>query len=170
MSNISTIKFSSPLGWSFLSTPRASVRFILLISLWLKLRRKDMSMIKHIGPPVTRNSLRMSFVLQLGIPSLHPWGIEWRINIRTVTPFLVNNGVTSCTPWRWKITEREIRLKSKKLRLLRQLRPPLISIQFLEFPTRRRLLLVYYQTSIIRVRRSQGINIISVTVCCARSL
>ena len=125
---------------------------------------------RQIGPSVPKNFLRMIFMFQLRTYFQHPCGIKRKTNIRTISPFPANNGVTLYPPWRWKITESNIRLKSKYLRPLRQCRPILILIHLQRCLSRRGKVMLSCQPTIIRVIKTPSIKVFVVTMCCARML
>ena len=129
-----------------------------------------MSTIKQIGMSMTNNDLSMRFALQLRMDFQHPQGMKWNINIRNTGPCHTNNGVTSCPPWRRKITESNLRIKSKDLKPLSQRHKILTSMHPQRFPERRRQGLISYHHTSTRVRKNPIIKVIIIAVCCERRM
>ena len=98
-----------------------------------KYQWRGMIMIKQIGNTATKSSLSMIFEFQQGTTFQHICSMKWMINKRTIDTFPTKNGMTSCPTWRKKTTKSELRLKSKYLRLLRQIRPTLTEIRAQRF-------------------------------------
>ena len=74
---------------------------------------------RYIELPATNNYMSMRLVLQLETKLIHPYGTNWMEKIRNIFPFFMKNGVTSCPPWRFKITGKDLRSKSRSLHPLR---------------------------------------------------
>ena len=110
------------------STMSASVRCMTYPSTYFHIWWRAMSTIRKIGPSVTNNYLRMRFVLQLRTDFQHPCRMKWNTKINIIAPCPTNNSVILCKPQRKNITEREMWLKSKDLRPLRQRQQILIVI------------------------------------------
>ena len=99
-SYIFTIILLSHLGKSFSITLSASVRFSIMLSFYLHLQGRVMSITKQIGTSETNNSLRMIFMFPLRTDYHNICRMILRINIRNISTCSINNGVTYCPPWR----------------------------------------------------------------------
>ena len=133
-------------------------------SIYLYLRFRGMSMIRHIGPSVTNNYLSMKFGLQLIIYLQHPCRMRWKMKIRTISTCPMNNGVTFCSPWRKNIIDSNLCLKSKYFWPLRQLQKIMIAMHLQRDRSRISQVLASYCPISSRLRKPPHIKVIIITV------
>ena len=131
---------------------------------------KGGSMMRYIGPPVTRNSFSTIFVLQQGTDFQHPSMINLITKIGIIDLWTTKNGVTFCSPWRQNTTEINICIKLKYLRPLIQHLSIIITIDPQGCCEIGRQGVVSYQSSSSRVRRPPNIKVKNITAWWARRL
>ena len=88
------------------------------LHLWIS----SSSDISQIGTSATKNYMGMKFSFPLRTDSLRPCRMNWRIKLRTIVPWPMNNDVAFYPPWRFNITVNDILLRSRCLQPLRRRR------------------------------------------------
>ena len=111
-----------------------------------------------VGKSATKNFLGIRFELMLRTDSPHPCRMSWSVIKRTIVPWIVNIGVTSCPPSRSKIIVKWQQLIS------RGLQPPkhhtiLIMMNPLGFHVRRGIVFLLFLTSNSKGKRFPSITL-----------
>ena len=96
--------------------------------------------------------MNVLFTLPLITDSLNPCRISWRVNMSTIVPYPMNNGVTCCPLWRLNIIGKVMWPISRGLHPLRQLWLIMSETTPQGFHVRRGQGLVSYHPAKIRAR------------------
>ena len=104
-----------PLESKFTSTLRASVRCTDHPSTLYHLRLRVYGLIHLIGPSTTNDLTNTLFESLLSKDQLHPCSMNCRINMRTIVPYPIKNGVTFCLPYSLNISGKGMSPRSKGL-------------------------------------------------------
>ena len=105
-SNIFTMILWDPSDSEFSSNPSASVRCTTYQITRLNFWWQAWVLSQLVRTSVTNNSLRTIFALQLRADYPHPSRTSWRIIMRNIVPYFMNNGVNFCPPLRLRIIEK----------------------------------------------------------------
>ena len=146
-SNISTIKFCNPSYYSFTCTISESIIFMTSPSTCPYLQWRAWGSSRLIGASAKNNWTKAFFYFLLRTESLHPYRMNWRVNMRTIIPYTMNNGVTLCSLYNLKIIVKGVRPRSRGFQPPIQSSFILISTTILGCCIIRRRVLVSYLTA-----------------------